>query len=359
MYIQRKQSTPHHTLMPANLHFFAHAKQLLSPLSQTHSKHTTCLPLHCTALYPYQTLAATSHPPTINTCSPALSPSQPHPTQPAASWLAPSPTTYSSCVNDGTCRRAPAIAAPPSRPMLFPPRLSCTHPRQQPVLTHHQTHHTTCTYNAHNLHLTTHCHTLMPANLHFFAHAEQLLTPLPHTQSKHTTCLALHCIVPLPNTRSHFHMRPPINTCGPPLPPSHPHPTQPAASWLAPSPTTYSSHFSNGTCRRAPAIAATPSGPMPFPPRLPCAHTHAQHPLLIHHQTHNTTCTYNVHNLHLTTHSCLQTYTSLLMPNTSLAPCHTRIQNTPRASHCTALYPPKTTRSHFHMRPPINTCGPP
>ncbi len=33
--------------------------------------------------------------------------------------------------------------------------------------------HTTCTYSANNLHPTTHSHTLMPANLHFIAHAER------------------------------------------------------------------------------------------------------------------------------------------------------------------------------------------
>jgi hypothetical protein len=95
-------------------------------------------------------------------------------------------------------------------------------------------------------------------------------------------------------------------------------------------------------------------------------HTHAQQPLLIHHQTHHTTCTsYNTNNLHLTIHSCLQTYTSLPMTNTSLAPCYIRSHNTyhvPRtALHSTyqtlapTAHPP--TKKHLRTSPPTITAS--
>ncbi len=92
--------------------------------------------------------------------------------------------------------------------MALPNMLPCTHPRTTATTIHHQTHHTTCTYNANNPHFTSHSHTLMPANLHFFAHAKHVLSPLPHTHSKHTTRLALHCIVPTKHSHP-LHIHPP------------------------------------------------------------------------------------------------------------------------------------------------------
>jgi hypothetical protein len=60
---------------------------------------------------------------------------------------------------------------------------------------------------------------------------------------------------------------------------------------------------------------------------------------------------------HTPTQSSLQTYTSLPMPNRSLAPCLMRIQNIPRAFHCIP-----NTRSHFtsakQTRLQKHTCGP-
>jgi hypothetical protein len=136
MRIRRKQSTPHHPLQ----HIHACKPTLLCPLPNTSLApcHIRIQNMprasHCTALYPphirshFTSAHKKKHP-----CGQALPPSQPHPTQPAASWLAPSPTTYSRCVNDSTCRRAPAIAAPASGPMPLYPSLSCTHPRTTPT----------------------------------------------------------------------------------------------------------------------------------------------------------------------------------------------------------------------------------
>jgi hypothetical protein len=138
MHMKRKQSTPHHTLphtsacKPTLLRPRHH---VLSPLLQTHAEHATCLALHCTALYLPNTRSHFTSAHQYDTCGPALlaalaalplAPSQPHPagpTQPAASWRVPSPTTYPSCVNDGTCRSASAIGAPPSGPMSLLLRL--------------------------------------------------------------------------------------------------------------------------------------------------------------------------------------------------------------------------------------------
>jgi hypothetical protein len=174
----------------------------------------------------------------------------------------------------------------------------------------------------------------MPEKIHFFAHAKHVLSPLPHTQSKHTTCLALQCICTNQTLAPTPHP-PTKNTCGPALPPSHPHPTQPAASWLAPSTATYTSRINNGTCRSAPAMAAPPSEPMPLLVRLPYAHPHTAATT---HSSPNPRHNMFIQRTQSTplTHSCLQTYTSLPMPNTSFVPCHIRIQNIPRASHCTA-----------------------
>jgi hypothetical protein len=142
----RTTATTHSSPNPTTQHVHTTHTIYTSPHTPTHSclQTYTSLPMPSTSLAPchirIQNIPRASHCTAFhcthhhvtsaqqkNTCGPALPPSQPHPTQLAASWLAPSPTTYSSCINDGTCRKAPAIAAPPSSPMRFSLRLPCTH----------------------------------------------------------------------------------------------------------------------------------------------------------------------------------------------------------------------------------------
>jgi hypothetical protein len=167
--------------MTANQHSFARAKQVLSPFPHTHSKHTMCLPLHC--------IVPTKHsqPRHIRPANPpAAQPSHHHSPTPH------SPPPHGSLPHP-QCTSAASMMAHVEEPprSLHRPHHRCgccsgchAYTRaQQPVLIHHQTHHTTCTYNPNNLHLTTHSHTCMPTNLHSFAHAKHVLSPLPHTHS--------------------------------------------------------------------------------------------------------------------------------------------------------------------------------
>jgi hypothetical protein len=177
------------------------------------------------------------------------------------------------------------------------------------------------------------------------AHSKHVFSPLPHTHSNtyHVPRTALHCTYQTLAPTSH----PPTKKT-PAAHPSHHHSLTPHS----PPPHSSLPHPLRTPAASAMAHVAAPPRSLHHPHhRCDCStgchvHTHARQPVLIHHQTHHTTWTYNAHNLHLTTHSCLQADTSLPMPNKSLAPCHTRIQNIPRASHCTALYLPNT---HSHV----------
>ncbi len=235
--------------MPANLHFFAHAKQLLSLLPHTHSKHTTCLPLHRIPLYLPNTrshFASTQKthlrhsPPTI-TASPhttcRLMARSPHPLRTAAASI------------------VAHVAAPPRS--LYCPLDRCRCIQACHVHTTHNSH-----YSLINKPTTRHVHTTQTIYIspHTPTHlCLQIYTSLPMPNSSFASChrriqnthhvppTALYSIVPTKHSHP-FRIHPTKSTCGPALPPSQPHPTQPAASWLAPSPTTYSSCVNNGTC---------------------------------------------------------------------------------------------------------------
>jgi hypothetical protein len=189
--------------MPANLHFFAHAKQVLRGLAPCNvwieniPRASYCNALHCT----YQTFAPTSHPPTKIHLRPSPPMTTPAP-HTARRLMARSLTHY--------VLQLPQRWHMSQRPRERYPTLWTNGVVQQAAMdtpTHNSQYsfiskpttqdvHTTHT----NFCLTTHSHTLMPANLHFLAHAKQVLrglAPCPiRIQNIQVPRTALHCIVP-------------------------------------------------------------------------------------------------------------------------------------------------------------------
>jgi hypothetical protein len=156
--------------MPANLHVLAHAKHVLRGLAPCHvGIQNIQRASHCTALYLPN---IRTHFTSANLNPPVAQPSHHH------SLIPHSPPPHGSLPHP---LRTPAastvvhVAAPPRS--LHSPHHRCdcrpachvnTHV-QQPVIIHQQTHHTRCTYNAHNLskphHALPHTHACKPTLL--------------------------------------------------------------------------------------------------------------------------------------------------------------------------------------------------